>query len=105
MEDFTRQLDPMTIEQWQIDKSYEGEIQIEFYNKSHCVANYSVVVNSSLEFTIFVFSWPVPDHHLIYNEQKRSINYLDVHELVANNRKFQILPGTDRGRRYYVCGY
>ena len=60
MEDFTRQLDQMTIEPWQIDKSYEGEIRIEFYDKSHCVPNYSVVVNSSLEFTIFVFSWPLP---------------------------------------------
>ncbi|CAB3980933.1 Hypothetical predicted protein [Paramuricea clavata] len=73
MEDFTRQLDQMTTEPWQIDKSYEGEIRIEFYDKSHCAPNYSVVVNSSLEFTIFVFSWPLPDHHLIYKEHKCAI--------------------------------
>ena len=93
MEDFTRQLDQMTIEPWQIDKSYEGEIRIEFYDKSHCAPNYSVVLNSSLEFTIFVFSWPLPDHHLIYKEHKRSIKYLDVHELLQTIENSRFCQG------------
>ncbi|XP_028394421.1 uncharacterized protein LOC114518606 [Dendronephthya gigantea] len=39
------------------------EIRIEHYDNIHCAPNYNVVMNSSLEFTIFVFNWPLPDDH------------------------------------------
>ena len=82
LEDLTRQLDQKTIEPWHIEKSYEGEIRIEFYENIHSVPKYSVVVNSCLEFTVFVYNWPVPEHHPIYKEQKRSIKYLNIYELL-----------------------
>ena len=65
------QLEQKKIHPWKIDKSYEGEIQIELDDKIHSIPKYSVVVSLSMEFTVFIFNWPLPDHHPIYKERKR----------------------------------
>jgi hypothetical protein len=39
-------------------------------------------VNSVLEFSIFVYNWPVPDQNPVYKERKRSVMYLDIAELL-----------------------
>jgi hypothetical protein len=54
---------------------------------------YTVVVTSSVEFTVFVFNWPVPDHHSIYLEQKRSVQYLDIIELLQKIEKSSLCEG------------
>ena len=55
-------------------------------------------MNSSLEFTIFVFNWPLPNQHPIYKEQKRSLKYLDIAgliEKIENTRVCEGLKGDD----------
>ena len=47
----------------------------------------------SLESTVFVFNWPVPDHHPIYKEQKRSIKYLDIAELLQRIENSRLCEG------------
>ena len=59
---------------------------------------YTVVVNASLEFTLFAFNWPVPDHRFIYLNQKRSVKYLDISELrkrIESCRLCEGLPESD----------
>jgi hypothetical protein len=36
----------------------------------HAVPTYTVIVDSSLEFTTYVYNWPIPDDHKIYNDHK-----------------------------------
>ena len=54
---------------------------------------YTVVVNASLEFTLFAFNWPVPDHHFIYLNQKRSVKYLDISELLKRIESCRLCEG------------
>ena len=82
MEDFTMQLEQETIHPWKINKSYEGELRIELDDKIHSIPKYSVVVSLSMEFTVFIFNWPVPDHHPIYKERKCSVQNSDIAELL-----------------------
>jgi hypothetical protein len=92
-DDFTRQLDQKSFEPWQIVGSYENEVRFEFYDKIHGVPKYSVVVNSCLEFTVFVYNWPVPDLHSIYKEQKRSIRHLAIEELLRRIESSSLCMG------------
>lgn len=58
---------------WKVNKSYENEIRIELYDECHIMPKYTVVIDSVLEFSVFVFQWPIPDDHSIYRERKRSV--------------------------------
>ena len=93
IQDFTRQLEQKRIQPWQIEKSYEGEIRIELHDKIHSIPKYTVVVCLCLEFTVFVFNWPVPDHHPIYKEHKHSIKYLDIDELLQRIENSRLCEG------------
>ena len=93
IQDFARQLEQKIIQPWQIEKSYEGEIRIELHDKIHSIPKYTVVVCLSLEFTVFVFNWPVPDHHPIYKEHKHSIKYLDIDELLQRIENSRLCEG------------
>ena len=92
-EDFTNQPEKENIQPWEFEKSNEGEMRIHLHDQLHSVLKYIVVVNSSLEFTIFVFNWPLPDHHPIYKEQKRSLKYLDIAGLFAKIENTRLCEG------------
>ena len=68
----------------QVEGSYDGEIRIVFHEIPivFLCKQYTVVVNSSLKLTVFALNWPVPDHHPIYLEQKCSIQYVGIIELL-----------------------
>ena len=77
----------------QVEGSYEGEIRNVFHEIPIVFLRiqYSVVVNSSLKLTVFAFNWPVPDHHhSIYLEQKCSVQYVDITELLQRIEKSKL---------------
>ena len=90
---FTTQLELKAVEPWQIVKSHKDEVRIELDDKIHGVPKYSVVVNSCLEFTVFVYNWPVPDDHQIYKEQKRSIKYVGIDNLLPKIENSDLCAG------------
>ena len=103
IQDFARQLEQKIIQPWQIEKLYEGEIRIELHDKIHSIPKYTVVVSLSLEFTVFVFNWPVPDHHPIYKEHKRSIKYLDIDKLLQRIENPRLCEGLKEGKDMSVA--
>ena len=82
LEDLARQLEKKIVQPWQVERLYEGEIRIQLNDKIRSIPMYTVVVTNSLEFPVFAFNWTVPDHHSIYLEQKRSVQYLDIIEFL-----------------------
>ena len=79
----------------QVEGSYEGEIRIVFHEIPivFLCTQYTVVVNSSLKLTVFAFNWPVPDHHSIHLEQKCSVQYVDIIELLQRIEKPKLCEG------------
>ncbi len=53
----------------------------------------TVVVNSALEFTVFVFNWPVPDENPIYKENKRSVMHVDAVDLLRSIESSGVCEG------------
>jgi hypothetical protein len=75
IEDFMRQLERKSVQPCQVERSSKDEIRFELWyfisiSFVYCSCDFS------LEFTVFPFNWPVPDHHSIYLEQKHSVQYL-----------------------------
>ncbi len=69
-------------EPWQVGTSNEEEVRTELSDNIHDIPKYTVVVNSALEFTVFVFNWPVPDENPIYKENKLSLMHVDAVDLL-----------------------
>ena len=70
------------IEPWEVGASNDEEVRIELSDSIHDIPKYTVIVNSALEFTVFVFNWPVPDENPVYKENKRSVMHIDVIDLL-----------------------
>ena len=77
-------------EPWQVGTSNEEEVRIELVNNIHDIPKYTVVVNSALEFTVFVFNWPVRDKNPIYKENKHSVDLLKALEFVKGWQRIRM---------------
>lgn len=67
---------------WTVDKSIANEIRLELYDGAHSLPRYTVIVNSGMNFSIFVYQWPIPDDHAIYKTRNRSLRRHDIEELL-----------------------
>ena len=67
------QLDEAAILHCKVDrcKDSDGEVKIELYDGVHGIARYTVAINTALEFSIYIFHWPIPDNHAIHLFYKR----------------------------------
>ena len=48
----------------------------------HCLPKYTIIVDSVLEFSAWVYSWPLPCSHTLCKERKRSVKYNTVRDLL-----------------------
>lgn len=99
MADLQKHLDEENIHPWEVDTAEHSSIEMELYDGIHSIAKYTVTINSALEFTVFVFHWPIPETHTIYLERKRSLKSRDdvkeLLSLVENSCLCQGLPEDD----------
>ena len=75
---FFRQLQRKEIEPWQIGSSNNDEVRLEYNDEIRSIPKYTIIVNSALEFSVFVFNWLVHDQNFVYVENKRSVKNLDI---------------------------
>ncbi|CAB3982871.1 Hypothetical predicted protein [Paramuricea clavata] len=73
-------LDKIDILPWtvnDIDSDHET-LKLEFYDGAHGIAKFTVTVKAGLDFTVFVYHWPIPDNHrYIYTQDKRLLNSIE----------------------------
>ena len=63
-------------------------------DKDQAIPTFTVVVDSSLEFTVWIYNWLIPDDHKIYGEHKRSIKSVDdISELLSAIEAINICKG------------
>ena len=92
--DIIVQLQQKNIEPWQVRSSNEEEVRLEFYSDCvYSIPKYTVVVNSALEFSVFIFNWPVPDQNPLYKESKRSVMYVSITELLKSIQSYAVCEG------------
>ena len=76
-----QQLDVQSIAPWVSEKLENGEVELRLWDGVHSIAKYAVDVNLTLEFTVFIYNWPLPEDHSIYTERRRSVRGEGVKEL------------------------
>jgi hypothetical protein len=67
---------------WKLDISPDNVVKLELYDDLHSLPKYTVLIHSSLEFTVAVYNWLIKEDHPIYKELKRSVMYHSMCELV-----------------------
>ena len=73
-DDFSKRLTKLKIHPWTF-RLRETTMYIEHYEHSHILPRIQIRVKESLEFTIFIYNWPLPIHHDFY---KNCANMRDV---------------------------
>ena len=93
IEDLNKQVQKKSIHPWLTNKSKEDEVGFELFDECHCIPKYTVVVDSTLEFSIFAYNWPVPDDNEIFKETKCSVKYLEMAELLKSIKNSCLCEG------------
>ena len=81
-QDVLGKLDEKSLAPWVSDRKENGNLELMLWDGVHSIAKYTVNVDTSLEFTVLVFNWPLPDDHGIYCERRRSVRDLGIEELL-----------------------
>ena len=71
----TNQLGTTVLLPWPKEFTQDENIKRCLTDQVHAVAvpTFTVIVDLSLEFTVYVYNWPIPDDHKIYSDHKQSI--------------------------------
>ena len=82
-EDALKQLKVEPVAPWVSEKQENGEVDFKLWDGVHGIAKYAVNVNTSLEFTVFNYNWPIPEDHAIYTDRRRSVRGRGIKELLS----------------------
>ena len=94
LHDLISQLNTTVLLPWLTEFAQDETIKCCLSDQVHAVPTYTVIVDSSLEFTIYVYNWPIPDDHKIYSNHKRSIKSVeDFQELFSTIKTSKICEG------------
>ncbi|CAB4010233.1 Hypothetical predicted protein [Paramuricea clavata] len=96
--DLATQLDTTVLLPWLTEIAQDENIKFFLSDQVHAVPTYTVIVDSSLEFTTYVYNWPIPGDHKICNDHKHSIKSVeDVRELLSTIKTSKICEGVCEG--------
>ena len=59
----------------------ENGLRLELHDDCHVIPKYTLIVNSGLTFTLFVYGWAIPDDHTFYRARSRSVRPDNILEL------------------------
>ena len=82
-----------TMPAWKVSRSSGNGVKVELYDNVHSLPKYTVLIDSSLEFTVAVYNWPVKENHPMYKELKRSVMYHSISELLSSIEKSSLCQG------------
>jgi hypothetical protein len=82
---------------WAVKAYNKESTKFEYHDESHSIPKFTIDVNRRLEFTVYVYNWPIPDNHSVYQlEGKRWLKTLDdaieMLRLVTNSNLCAGLP-------------
>ena len=61
-------------------------IFIQFFTKTVTLPQFKIIVDDSLEFTVSLYGWFLPETHLLYYNHRRSIRNVNIIELVTKKK-------------------
>ena len=75
-----------TLDTWNVDISKTEEVVLTYFSKSYdtCIPFVTIIIDDGLGFTIQVLHWYLPENHLLYLTNKRSMKNISVANLVKS---------------------
>ena len=90
---FLKQLNKENLDPWKVDLSDEDTVKFELCDNVHCLLKYTIIVDTALEFSAYVYNWPLPCSHTVYKERKRSVKYNTVRDLLQTIKESVLRDG------------
>ena len=92
LEQFKKKLFPLVMKGW---SKTEGEDSVVFdlFHTPYTLPRLSLSVSTSLNFSVAVFNWFLPDDHFIYKNHRRSVKYTSISSLISTLEGAQICEG------------
>lgn len=79
---------------WKVEhETNECELRLELLDGCHIIPKYTIIIDSGFTFTLFVYNWPIPDEHAIYQERARSVRPENIGELLRSIESAQLCGG------------
>ena len=88
-----KQINKENLHPWKVDLSQEDTVQFELSDHVHCLPKYTIIADSALEFSTYVYNWPLPDIHPVYGETKRRIKFNSVKEVLQTIKECVLCNG------------
>lgn len=90
--DLCKRVASLKLNDWYITVS-GNDIIFKRFSPPCIVPNFKVTVDESLEFTIVIFGWLLPDDHVLYKKHYRSVRNITISELLKNITHLNLCPG------------
>ncbi len=74
LEDLKKKVEKLKLTGWTRNVN-ETNVTFELWDDTFALPKFSVTINTSLEFSIYVYNWLLPDEHTFYRANKRSVRY------------------------------
>jgi hypothetical protein len=79
---------------WKVEhETNECGLRLELLDGCHIIPKCTIIIDSGFTFTLFVYNWPIPDEHAIYQERARSVRPENIGELLRSIESAQICEG------------
>ena len=91
-DELTKRVSLLQLKEWRVTMSQDN-IVFEKFLPPCIVPHTKIFVDESLEFTIIIFGWPLPDDHNLYKNYYRSVRNVTISDLIKNIMSLNLCPG------------
>ena len=95
--DFIKHVDSLKLSNWtRLTQEDNSCVTLSMFDGIHHLPKYQVIVDSSLGFSVSVYSWFLPDNHPIYLRHKRSVRCTRASPLLSHVQDLQLCAGLSK---------
>ena len=93
--EFRKALSKMDLGQWNVKETESVSVVISVKNDCELINNFEIEVDQSMGFSIYVYDWPLPDDHLLYIENRRSMFNISARNLMDRIKRYKLCDGVN----------
>ena len=100
LESFKKRILGLKMKGW-LKTENEDSVIFEFWNPTFSLPKLTCSVASSLDFSVAVYNWFLPDDHVIYSELKRSVKHTSISTIISKLESYEICEGLNKNEHTY----
>ena len=93
--EFSKKVQKLKLNRWTVSIE-QTTVNFKFTTLNLLIPKLEIAVNDSLECTIMIFGWILPDDHYIYKKYYRSVRNITISNLLNEIISFELCPGLEK---------